>query len=634
LSSFVCKILETVTVYDDCSSLANVVASLPANSSVTVTEVAGAWYKYSAGWFYIYDGVILIATQTSTTDSTVALNSYVSLNSLTSATDIYGGTINGITSTNNAFTVTQITGNSAYITNGTIGYWVSSSSLTVNPTNSNDSTAIVTITSTTDTNTGVTTSMNNSELLASYTSNYGVNTADSSEWNSLTVSSLQGIFGMPYQYMPIADIRLNNSTFGYKYAEKIVSRMPLLVMVPGIPQFLAGYSTKYKQSVVSDIIKDEVAGTSSAMNTLLQHPGKYYGLAIDWIDYFNYVNPMCRAAARFLGIQDWTYHNSKTLDSYDWQDEQNESIKAKLNYKGGIAFYINSENQVSESFTNSTGQSMIAGKINGISDLGREVNFLMGTASSLVGGALDKEVKEGQKSTDIAAADYNDKWANAWKSNPGSRISTIIGNLTNGMKTVIQGGKLIFPEIWNDSSFSRDYEISVKLVSPDCDITSLYINIIVPLIHLVCFTAPRSVSTNGYASPFLVRAFYKGMFNCDMGIITSLSINKGSEGCWSPAGIPTAVDVQFTIKELYGTMSISNNAGNLENGLLNNITLMDYLANMCGININEPDFKRMLYFYYSMNYVDKWKDLVKMNTIEATDQWFTSFMYNWYIGRK
>jgi hypothetical protein len=405
-------------------------------------------------------------------------------------------------------------------------------------------------------------------------------------------------------------------------------------MVPGTPEFLAGYSTKYKSTVVSNIIKDEVLGTSSAMNTLLQNPGKYYGLAINWVDYFNYVNPMCRAAARFLGIQDWTYHNSKALDDYNWQDEQNESIKTKLNYKGGVAFYINSENQVSESFANSTGQSMIAGKINGISDLGREVNFLMGTASSLIGGGVDEEVKAGQASTDTSSKDYDKDWNAKWKAPPASRVGIMISNLTNGMKTVIQGGKLIFPEIWNDSSFSRDYEVSIKLVSPDCDITSLYINIIVPLIHLICFTAPRSVSTNGYASPFLIRAFYKGMFNCDMGIITSLSINKGQEGCWSPAGIPTAVDVQFTIKELYGTMSISNNAGNLENGLLNNITLMDYIANMCGININEPDFTRMLYFYYSMNYKNKFADMIKMNTIEKTDQWFTNFIYNWYISGK
>lgn len=631
-SSFVCKVLETVTVYDDCSSLANVVGTLSSGSSVTVTETASAWYKYSAGWFYIYDGTYLIVTQTSTTDSTVSLNSYVSLTSITNAIDIYGGIISGLTSSNNAWTVTQISGNNAYITNGNSSYWVATSNLTTNATNSNDATA-VSITSTTDTTTTASTSLTNSELLSNYTSNYGGNTADSTEWSSLTISSLQGIFGMPYQYMPIADIRLNNSTFGYKYAEKIVSRMPLLVMVPGVPKFLAGYSNKYKDSVISDIIKDEATGSTSAMEMLLQNPGKYYGLQIDWVDYFNYVNPMCRAAARFLNIETWAYHNSKTLDSYNWQDEQNESIKAKLNYKGGVAFYINSENQVSESFANSTGQSAIAGKINGISDLGREMNFLMGTTSSLFGAGVDSEVKS--QSTDTNTTDKDLKtWDVEWKKPAKSKIETMIGNLTNGMKTVIQGGKLIFPEIWNDSSFSRDYEVSIKLVSPDCDVTSLYINIIVPLIHLVCFTAPRSVSTNGYASPFLIRAFYKGMFNCDMGIITSLSINKGSEGCWSPAGIPTAVDVQFTIKELYGTMSISNNASNLENGLLNNITLMDYLANMCGININEPDFKRMLYFYYSMNYANKFHDLVKLNTIEATDQWFTNFIYNWYIGHK
>ena len=61
-----------------------------------------------------------------------------------------------------------------------------------------------------------------------------------------------------------------------------------------------------------------------------------------------------------------------------------------------------------------------------------------------------------------------------------------------------------------------------------------------------------------YKSPFLVRAFYKGLFNVDMGIITDLTFTKGKEAAWSKSGIPLTVDVSFTIKDLYNDMYITN----------------------------------------------------------------------------
>jgi hypothetical protein len=200
------------------------------------------------------------------------------------------------------------------------------------------------------------------------------------------------------------------------------------------------------------------------------------------------------------------------------------------------------------------------------------------------------------------------------------------------MKTVIAGGRLIFPEIWSDSQFSRDYDIDIKLTSPDCDDFSIYVNIIVPILHLVGFVAPRSCGPNGYVSPFLVRAFYKGLFNCDMGIITNMSINKGAEGSWTHSGLPTVVDVHFSIKELYGTMSICT-IGKIGNGMLNNSTLMDYIANLCGININEPDLKRTLYFYYSQYIRNKFRDKVYTDAAGGLDQWCTNKMLNLFNGR-
>src|SRR5699024_7465962 len=111
-----------------------------------------------------------------------------------------------------------------------------------------------------------------------------------------------------------------------------------------------------------------------------------------------------------------------------------------------------------------------------------------------------------------------------------------------------------------DSDFSNSYDISIKLRTPDGDKLSWFLNIYVPLAHLICLTAPREASDagpNGYISPFLVRGFYKGLFNCDMGIITNLSITRGREKAWTLDGLPTEVDVSMELKDLYKMLAIT-----------------------------------------------------------------------------
>ena len=38
-----------------------------------------------------------------------------------------------------------------------------------------------------------------------------------------------------------------------------------------------------------------------------------------------------------------------------------------------------------------------------------------------------------------------------------------------------------------------------------------------------------------------------------MGIVTSLNINRGAEGAWTLDNIPTVVEVQLTIHDLFAT---------------------------------------------------------------------------------
>ena len=124
---------------------------------------------------------------------------------------------------------------------------------------------------------------------------------------------------------------------------------------------------------------------------------------------------------------------------------------------------------------------------------------------------------------------------------------------------------------------------------------------------LVC---PRAEYVNSYTTPFIIKAFYKGMFNIDMGIITEMTFNKGKEGSWTKDALPTVVDVSFTIQDLYSSMGISSTQHMFKGHTLQNVAEMDYVANLCGININEPDGLKMANFWCAFNITHQLHDFI------------------------
>lgn len=444
---------------------------------------------------------------------------------------------------------------------------------------------------------------------------------------TLRIKNLRGIFGMPYQFLPSVDTRVGttNDAIGRKYGEMIVAKMPLLLMTPGTPVFMAKFTEKQKANILEKFISFST-GEEGSLDELIDREGKYYSLKYAYNDYFKYVNPMCRAAARFLNIQDETIDGVK-LDEYNWAWNTNENVQQFLSaYRGCLAFYINSDTQVSEDFSNSTTESQLASKVNGLSDYGREINYLLGSATSgtALGSVYDKFVNQEELSNNIENL-------NNFINNTLLGRGQIFSNITSNIQTVVAGGRLIFPEIWSESSFARSYSINMKFTSPDCDKLSIYLNILVPLYHLIGLAAPRQVKSNGYISPFLVRAFYKGLFNVDMGIITSLSVTKGAEGAWTKDGLPTVVDVAITLKDLYSDMAITS-SDDIKLNFMNNIILMDYIANSCGVNINEPDIMRSIDMFFTQNIINRVSDTVHLDIFGTLDQWVTNKWLNIFGG--
>lgn len=435
----------------------------------------------------------------------------------------------------------------------------------------------------------------------------------SSEINSYGNSIIQnarGIHGMPYQFLQSADRRLQDPNkpssmgkFGRKYLERIVTRMPLLLLTPGEPNYMTGFNKETKGNVLEQLRSAGVGAIDEALENILNgedNSGRYFTMDFAYASYYKYVNSMLRMAASFLGIHGIEIEEKPKkyvqLGNYDWSYYTNSNLPGVLSSTEYVAFYIDSETQVSESFSNDTTSSVLASKFDSASGVANELKFIMGNYP-IDDVLFDNDVFNG----------IVDSFKGFVESSPLTN-NRLIQRLISDARTVVTGGKLIFPEIWSDSSFSRSYDITVKLRTPDCDKLSWYLNIFVPLAHLICLTAPRQIvadgktNPNAYGAPFLVRGFYKGIMSVEMGIISSMSINKGSQSAWTVDGLPTQVDVNFSLKDLYDGMAINQYIGRSSWALMKNTSMTDYIATSCGININKPDIRRTVDYWLLQKY--------------------------------
>ena len=497
-----------------------------------------------------------------------------------------------------------------------------------------------------------------------------------SEDDNITTKSIYAVYGAPAQFLPLTDPRLpnnNEETFniinekglGRTYADKIFKNMPFLFITPGVPEFLADYSQNQIEAFLTSLFS---GGERDPQLVALvnNHGGRYYSLKFEYNLYFDYLNAMLHSATALLGIEKEKI-NGIELGMYNWQENTQEVLDTdrdgngvgagilsslaagttdllsnaynSIKYmftgvdeeitstyggkKGTIMFYADCGNQTDDSFSNSTTQSQLLSSLNSLSDLGRELTFLTGIADSNGAGQLNKLLDGGLNSLD----NINDTINNAL--GKGNLLTRIVSKAT----TVLSGGRLLFPEIWSDSSFSRSYSFKMKLISNSGDKLSVFLNILVPIYHILALTLPRqskaSGAQEGYISPFLVRAYCQSLFNIDMGIITDLSITKGAEGEWTIDGLPTVAEINFTIKDLYDGLSMTQRGLTPLDGILSNTAELDYIANSCGVNINEQHTNKLLHLakILYVNRFTSWEnfeagirsDLINVNS--SIQQW-------------
>ena len=396
---------------------------------------------------------------------------------------------------------------------------------------------------------------------------------------------LSGIFGIPYQFLSSVDPRPEGSQIGTKYSEKIISRMPLLFLTPCRQVFMPGQNKSATERVLAALAGDALIDDGIV--------GKYYTTEFAYDIYYHYVNLMCTQLCKFCGYGDREvqvgYKNFQKLKNVDWYNLKNDGFKNYFNADRSVVFYLDGFSSVTDSFSNSSTESSLANTVNGFSDQAREIKFLLGKDS-----ALSQMMGE--------ASGIVSNIMNGLKDTVGDLAGGMLGNLASkGINTIVQGGKIIFPKIWQDFSYDRQqFSFSIKLRSPDHDTLSIMLNVLIPYIHILAMVLPIGVEEdpNGFVSPFLVKAYSKGMFNIDMGLIVGLSATRGAECQWNDDGLPTQIDIDITIEDLYSYLFMTplgedgkNNLSDYAN-VVKNTAMMDFLSNLAGLNIANVEIAR------------------------------------------
>ena len=370
-----------------------------------------------------------------------------------------------------------------------------------------------------------------------------------------------------------------------------------LSLTPGMPKY---NGTSYTAATANSYLNQTT--TPEAMLKYLQKNGldqdftnkdkRYYTFETKYEEYFAYLETMLNAIWVKLGLAKngetfnlFTFFDLKASDSNGGINAENyKSLLAQ--YNSSIGFFVNIASAVSESVDSSQTSfgSELESEANQMSDNYQKINYItgMGTGS----GAKNLSRKIGIASTSISGVlqklkDVFGNTRNAYEAMTnahgtiakGAAIAKLLitpaldisnFNNTEDLGAVMQsfatsnGMKVKYPELWSDTTYSKNVNFNFSFVSPYGDPLSIFKYVYVPFLSLLCFALPRQAAENGYVSPFFVRADVPGLFTSDLALITSMSWTKGGgNALWTKDGLPRAIDVSITISDLYQYLSMT-----------------------------------------------------------------------------
>lgn len=447
------------------------------------------------------------------------------------------------------------------------------------------------------------------------------------------IGRMNFVHGMPFQYTYLTDRRQHASSdygqdslpadgsavdrdnspdlYGRVFAKEIAGNMPIAVIVPGVPVFMTNVSQGLKGyrsgrenrqnllPIFDNLTDTEFASViENALNDGDGETYQYYGMQVDTVEFFSYVNAQTQTAARLMGIADEVYCGQK-CGNFDWA-KYNRSVEQDFSMfedivgiSNGVSVAFDPMSSITDTLSNDTSESQFAGMISGLKNTATELEFLTGMAG--IGNVIDSTNYEA-----ATAGLTNSGGLLAGAANAVSRLGALVKNTMHGMN-------VRFPKLWSDSSYSKSYSIDMRFITPYATAFCKWRYVLVPFLTLFSAAAPQSPdSIVNYKRPFLIRAFSKGYFNVEMGMINSINWKRFGDGDMISAdGVPTQIDVSIDFEDLYQQLAISKFTGSTSTTVdgnavavfFNNTGLMDLIGTLSGVNMNRITLGERLQLY-------------------------------------
>lgn len=195
-----------------------------------------------------------------------------------------------------------------------------------------------------------------------------------------------------------------------------------------------------------------------------------------------------------------------------------------------VSFRINQPGSQSESFSSQTKESGVSSSINSMSASARDTRF------NFAEGNLD--------STGIIKTAYD---------GVTNFISGVASSFSlDGIAALAGSAFVDIPEQWDESSADMNkISFTIPLKSPSAHPIARLQNIITPICSMIAMAVPLSTGPQSYTSPFLVSCFVRGRVFIRLGIIDSISIERGDGDIgWNNKGEFLSATMTVTVKDL------------------------------------------------------------------------------------
>ena len=447
------------------------------------------------------------------------------------------------------------------------------------------------------------------------------------------------LFGMPYQMPPSVDIRDTsiNPGIGRSYLEKFLVEAPILTVIPGDPVFLPEYHGNEAKLGAAQALLAYADDGSGKFNQFNKGFGKgdnnlrLYDFKKAYREYIKYVNLLCRVGAGLLDIGTNFTINGETVDfqSFDWKkykwtdsgsnpqnffkwltgglsgksvktDENSEeedegmSFMQVLNDYDFVQFYIDPEGTSGDDMGNSSSESKLKGLFDTGSELTKEFAWML--KNSELTGNMATFARDSAESLSEGITQVLTSSSEGGILGGVSSIGTALSRVINLSGNVVMGENIMIPNIYQSSTYNKSgFTTTIHLKAPYGNVMSYYMDVFVPMMHLLALAIPRQSSPNTYSSPFLCKSFIEGSWTCNLGIASGLTISKNNE-TRSINGLPSEVDVTVQFEDLYSTLSMNPSSSPVQ--FVRNSSLVEYLATNCGMSLTKPNAEKKINMLY------------------------------------